>query len=53
MNRHLETIDDAISQSHSRRARDDYYTLYEYERDLDELYELRSFVEKALETECT
>lgn len=46
MNNYLETIDEAISQVHSRRSRDDYYTIYEYNRDLQGLIELRSFVEK-------
>jgi hypothetical protein len=52
MNNYLETIDEAISQLHSRWHSHDYYLKQDYDRDLIGLIELRSFVEEAME-KCT
>jgi hypothetical protein len=49
MNKYLETIDTAISAVHSKRYSDDYYTMSEYAQDLQNLLELRSFVEQTIE----
>lgn len=49
MNRHLETIDAAIANLHSR-CQDPYpYSAADYDRDLQNLIELRSFVETAVD----
>ena len=48
MNNYLETIDDAIAQVHSRFYGHSYYPAEDYNRDLQNLIELRSFVEQAV-----
>jgi len=45
LEQHLETVDDMISMVHSKRHSDDYYSLKDYERDLERLIELRSLLE--------
>lgn len=49
MNKYLETIDAAISAVHSKRYSNDYYPMSDYDQDLENLLELRSFVEQAIE----
>lgn len=51
MNSYLETIDEAIAQVHSRFYGHGYYPAEDYNRDLQGLIELRSFVEGVLEPE--
>lgn len=45
---YLETIDRAISATHSLYYNSDYYPMSEYESDLQNLLELRSFVAQAI-----
>ena len=52
MNNYLETIDKAISATHSLYHNNDFYFMTEYESDLQNLLELRSFVEFAFDVEA-
>lgn len=49
MNKYLETIDTAISAVHAKRYSQDYYPMSDYDRDLQNLIELRSFIEQTIE----
>ena len=53
MNSYLDTIDAAISNVHSRWQDPYPYSAAEYERDLQNLFELRSFVEEAIAVQQT
>ncbi len=51
MNKYLETIDTAVARVHSRWQDPYPYSQKEYESDLQNLLELRSFVEFAFDVE--
>jgi hypothetical protein len=51
MNSYLDTIDAAIANVHSRWQDPYPYSLKEYERDLQNLIELRSFIEFVFDVE--
>lgn len=47
--KYLDTVDAAISTVHSKWWSGDYYSKVDYETDLGNLIELRSFVEEMID----